>query len=231
MTFVLALAFFLFYGGGIALAGVVLRTEHLRDKGAFQLAALGWCVGTGAFLSLAIGGGPYFLAAIIPGGFIYGACFAYFFAGGVLRLRTWGLGDAKLKIEPTFDQAEAAEKRQDWEGALRLYRIAAQKEPEHAETRRRLGEAYLKAEDLDQGIMELRAAMGLTEDPEKKVTVAFRVCDLLVERKSDAFNAELILRSLEKDHAGSRVAELARMRREKLKDRGMAGKSGPGSPA
>ncbi|MBI2919976.1 MAG: hypothetical protein HYY18_02705 [Planctomycetes bacterium] len=217
MTFAVALAFFLFYGGGIALAAIVLRTEHLREKGLLQAGALVWCVGTGAFLSRVLGDGPIFLAAVIPGGFVYGGCFAYFFAGLILRLRTWGLGDATLKVEPTFDQAEAAEKRQDWEGALRLYRIAAQKEPQHAETRRRLGEAYLRVEDLDQGIMELRAAMGLSEDPEKKVTVAFRVCDLLVERKSDAFNAELILRSLEKDHAGTRVAELARIRREKLR--------------
>ena len=94
--------------------------------------------------------------------------------------------------------------------------LAAQGQPGHAETRRRLGEAYLKTGDADQGIAELRAALGLIEDPEKKMALAFRVTDLLMEKKNDAFNAALILGELERDYAGTRVAELAKARRARL---------------
>jgi hypothetical protein len=154
--------------------------------------------------------------AIIPCGLFWGASYAYFFATFVVRLRTWGMGDADLKVVPTFDQAEAAERRKDFQGALALYQDAAKRHPENAEIRRRLGEAYLRVGDEDHGVMELRAAMGLVEDPEKKMTVAFRVVDILVERKKDVFNAELILQSLEKDHPG-RVGELAKGRRARLR--------------
>ena len=212
----LPLAFLLCYGGGIAVGTIVLRSEHLRENGWFQVSALGYCLGSGAFLNLAMGKGPHAVFAVLPAGLIWGGSFAYFFASLIMRLRTWGLGDHKLRVEPTFDQAEAAEKRGDLRTAVELYTQAARANPEHAETRRRLGEAYLKAGDADQAIMELRAAMGLVTDAEKKMTVAFRVTDLLVERKRDVFNAEMILRSLEKDHAGTRVADLARARRERL---------------
>src|SRR6185295_14991617 len=113
---------------------------------------------------------------------------------------------------PTFDQAEAAEKRGDMPAAIRLYQAAAKGSPGHAETRRRLGEAYLKSGDADNGISELRTAVGMVEDPEKKMTLAFRVADVLMELKSDSFNAGLILQELERDFAGSRIGDLAKAR-------------------
>lgn len=211
------LAFLLLYGGGIATAWIVLRTEHLREDVRFQFGAVTFCLAAGVLLNAALGRGIHTVFAVLPAGLLWGASFAYFFASWFMKIRMWGLGDAKLKVEPTFDQAEAAERRQDYALALRMYQQAALQNPTHAETRRRLGEAFLKAGDEEQGIMELRAAMGMVEDPEKKMTVAFRVVDLLVESRGDAFNAEMILSSLEKDYAGTRVADLARARRQKLR--------------
>lgn len=212
----LAFAFILAYGGAITCAYVVVRTEHLRDKPAFQGTALVFGIFSGGLLFSTIGPSPTALAAIVPAGFLWGASYAYFFATFVVRLRTWGMGDADLKVIPTFDRAEAAERRKDFAGALRLYQDAANLHSDNAEIRRRLGEAYLRSGDEDQGLMELRAAMGLVEDPEKKLTVAFRVVEILMERKKDVFNADLILQSLERDHPG-KVADLARARRERLR--------------
>ncbi|KAF0245312.1 MAG: hypothetical protein FD180_1717 [Planctomycetota bacterium] len=215
-TLFLIFSFVLLYGGGIATSWITLRTEHLRDDGRFHAAVLVHMVLAGSLLNLAMGLGWEMIIAAIPAGFLYGLPMGYFFAVWVMRMRTMALGDHKLKVEPTFDQAEAAERRGDMEAALRLYRAAAQGQPGHAETRRRLGEAYFKVGDADQGIAELRAALGLVEDPEKKMALAFRVTDLMVEKKNDAFNAGLILGELERDYSGTRVAELAKARRARL---------------
>lgn len=215
-TLFLILAFVLLYGGGIATCWITARTEHLRDDGRFHVAVVVFGVLAGIQLNMALGPSWTSVVAMIPAGFLYGVPLGYFFAVWVMRMRTMALGDHKLKVEPTYDQAEAAEKRGDLEAALRLYRAAAQGHPGHAETRRRLGEAYLKSGDADQGIAEMRAALGLIEDPEKKMALAFRVADLLVEKKSDVFNAGLILGELERDYAGTRVAELSKARRARL---------------
>lgn len=214
----LALTLVMLYGGGIAAGYVTMRTEHLRDDGRFHAAVIGWGVLSGGLFHQANGMSWTGVAAVVPAGMIYGGSVAYFFAVWVVRMRTMALGDHKLKVEPTFDQAEAAERRGDLEAAIRLYRAAALAQPGHAETRRRLGEAYLKSGDDDQGIAELRAALGMVEDPEKKMALGFRVADLLVEKKRDVFNADLILRELERDYAGSRVAELSKARRARLAD-------------
>ncbi|MCC6741047.1 MAG: tetratricopeptide repeat protein [Planctomycetia bacterium] len=211
-----ALALVLLYGGGIAAGTITLRSEHLRDDGRFHVAVLLWCVLTGGLFQHANGMSWTGVVAVVPAGLIYGASVAYFFAVWVVRMRTMALGDHKLRVEPTFDQAEAAERRGDMDAAIRLYRASAMGNPGHAESRRRLGEAYLKSGDADQGIAELRAALGLVEDPEKKMALGFRVADLLVEKKGDAFNADLVLRELERDYEGTRVAELAKARRARL---------------
>ena len=215
-TLFLIFAIILLYGGGIATCWITLRTEYLRDDGRFHSAVLVYAVLAGVLFNLAMGMGWESVIAVIPAGFMYGIPIGYFFAVWVVRMRTMALGDHKLKVEPTFDQAEAAERRGDMEAALRLYRAAAMGQPGHAETRRRLGEAYLKSGDADQAIAEMRAALGLIEDPEKKMALAFRVTDLMVEKKNDAFNAGLILRELERDYEGTRVAELAKARRARL---------------
>jgi tetratricopeptide (TPR) repeat protein len=212
-----AVAFVLLYGGGVAAGMIVLKHEQLRDKGAFHVAVLLWCLLMGALFHYASGAmTPDSIFGVMPAGLLYGPCFAYFFSVWFMRVRTWGVSDHKLKVEPTFDQAEAAEKRGDMPAALRLYQSAAQGSPGHAETRRRLGEAYLKSGDADSGIAEMRTALGMIEDPEKKMVLAFRVVDLLIERKADTFNSDLILRELERDYSGSRVGELAKARRGRL---------------
>lgn len=213
----LTLAFVLLYGGGIAAGMVVLKHEQLRDKGAFHAAVLFWCLAMGALFHYASGAmTPGALFGVMPAGLIYGPCFAYFFSVWVMRARAWSVGDHKLNLEPTFDQAEAAEKRGDLPAALRLYQSAAQGNPANAETRRRLGEAYLKSGDADSGIAEMRTALGMIEDPEKKMVLAFRVVDLLIELKADSFNSDLILRELERDYSGTRVGELSKARRARL---------------
>jgi hypothetical protein len=210
-------AFVLAYGGAIACLAVTVRSEHLRDKPRFQLAAVVWGVSTSGWLVALMLPSPMALLAAIPAGLLWGASYAYFFATFVVRLRTWGMGDENLVVLPTFDKAEAAERRKDFQGALRLYQEAAAAHPGNAEIRRRLGEAYLRVADEDQGLMELRAAMGLVADPEKKMTVAFRVVEILMGKKKDVFNAEMILQSLERDHPG-KIADLARARRARLRE-------------
>ncbi|MEK7467408.1 MAG: tetratricopeptide repeat protein [Planctomycetota bacterium] len=215
-TIFLVFAGVLLYGGGIATSWITLRTEFLRDDGRFHSAAITYGVLAGALFNYAMGPGWEAVIAVLPAGFLYGIPVGYFFAVWVMRMKTMAVGDHKLKVEPTFDQAEAAERRGDMEAALRLYRAAAQGQPGHAETRRRLGEAYLKSGDADQAIAEMRAALGLVEDPEKKMALAFRVTDLMMEKKNDTFNAGLILQELERDYQGTRVAELAKARRARL---------------
>lgn len=208
--------FVMLYGGGIVAGWVVLRSEHLRDDGRFQVAVLLWLVMSGIVMNLGIGLSLLMVAAATPAGLLYAGTLAYFFSTLVLRIRTMSVGDHKLKVEPTFDQAEAAEKRGDMEAAVRLYQASVKGHPEHAESRRRLGEAYLRGGDVDNGIQELRAALGFVEDPERKMALAFRVADLLVEKKADTFNAGMILQSLERDFAGTRIEELARARRARI---------------
>lgn len=212
----------LLYGGGVVAAMIVMRSEFLRDKGWFQALVVLWGVSTGTLFNYAFGRNPASTFFMIPAGLFYGPCVAYFFATTILWLRMRALGDHKLKVEPTFDQAEAAERRQDMPAALRLYQAAAQANPGHAETRRRLGEAYLKSGDKDSGIAEMRTSLGLVEDPEKKMSLAFRVADLLVELKQDRFNADMILREIERDYSGSRIGELAKARRSRLGAAGQA---------
>ncbi|NUN47337.1 MAG: tetratricopeptide repeat protein [Candidatus Brocadiae bacterium] len=208
------------FGGAIASAVVILRTEHLRDDGRFQAAALVWMVMSGWLYLWTQGFSIGTLVTLLPAGGLWAITGAYVMAATVVRLRTWALGDRTMPVEPTFDRAEAAERRGDSEGALDLFRDAVQRHPGHPETRRRLGEAFLKAGDVDQGIAELRTALGLTEDPERKILAALRVVDLLVGKKKDLFNAGLILQEIERDYAGTKVGELARARRLALSSGG-----------
>ncbi|MBI3272782.1 MAG: tetratricopeptide repeat protein [Planctomycetes bacterium] len=122
----------------------------------------------------------------------------------------------QLKVARTYDQAEALERKQDWEGALAAYRKYVASDPEDAEAWRRMAEIHLKLEAVDAAIACLSAVVPKLQELEPKGVVAFRLAEILAERRGDRAGARQVLLTFEKEATGTKLAEYARRRIEGL---------------
>lgn len=132
------------------------------------------------------------------------------------------MSEDQLHVEKTYDQAESCERRQDWEGALAIYRRCLAEDPEDLEAWRRMAEVHLKREAVDEAIRCLQNVVLKAAEPERKATTAFRLAEILAGRKGDRGEACRLLRTLERDVAGTRFAEYARERIRALEGPGKA---------
>lgn len=87
-------------------------------------------------------------------------------------------GAAKVDVEPSFDKAEALERRGDLEGALREYLRAVEARPKGWQARARLAELLLRTGQRQKGEAELRRASDLAKEPHARAPLVFRLSDL-----------------------------------------------------
>lgn len=213
----------LFYLGGACSLYITVRCELLREKGYLHLVALSFFFVIAGLLGVRLLAawamvGPLMVVLVVgPGCLLYVPMFALAFANLLTTVRTMALGDHRLTLRRTYDQAEAAEKRRDYTRALEIYDRALKEDPADHEAMRRKGELYLVMGRTEDALRELRMLYERLVEPEAKCTIGFRIADLLVTRKKDPRSAKDLLTSLADELAGTRFAELARARLANLR--------------
>ncbi|MDQ7780870.1 MAG: hypothetical protein RDV41_14330, partial [Planctomycetota bacterium] len=126
----LVVLFVLFYAGGAASLWIVIRAEVLRNKAWVHWAAVAYFFCTVAPLAVKVAGraglaGPVIQAvALGPGCLMFVPLFAVMVGNLFTSMSRRVMGDHRLVVSKTYDQAEAAEKRRDYEKAMSLYRQA-----------------------------------------------------------------------------------------------------------
>jgi len=126
---------------------------------------------------------------------------------------------AGLKVKKTFDQADAAMQRHDYDEAERLYRAALKDNQSNVELRRRLVELYVTTRRLDEALGELREVGRLSERPEDVCLAAFERAEILADEKEDVAAAIEEIRAVLASFPDSTSAVFARERLAQLERR------------
>ena len=121
--------------------------------------------------------------------FTWAPFFAYCISELVGRLARRAMSLDSMRVPPPLSRAEGAERRQDYEKALRLYRSAAEEHPDEPEPCRRLAELYLKLDRPDAAIESFRDAQDREKAPGVKVMMTFAISEILADVKGDAASA------------------------------------------
>ncbi|MHC4606287.1 MAG: tetratricopeptide repeat protein [Planctomycetota bacterium] len=121
-----------------------------------------------------------------------------------------------MKVAKSYDRAEKLELERSFAEALAMYEAEAAADPGDAEARRRAGELCLKLDRPADAVRWLREAVALIEHAEHRVTLSFRLAEILDERLQKRGEARAVLEEIVHGHAGTRFAEFARERLNRL---------------
>ena len=191
---------FYFLGLSVFLAECVhaLVTSNIGPKGPYDI--------VGAALSLAV---P---VLCISGWvlFFHGAAVALLF--GVAEEMS---GDKYLEEHCSFDKAEAAERRRDYQAAESLYREAIEGMPKRPEPLVHLGEMLIKIGRHADAAEQFRKALTMVDDRDARARFTFRLAEAqgLAGQKDAAIET---LRRFEKAAKDTKYAGYARDRLAKL---------------
>lgn len=171
---VFAVAFFAYAG---LLSFAARRNARFLEPKSVQLIAVGGFFGLLYPVAQAVG--PLLVLPVAFAGFVLGVPFLVFlvgewFDGAARSLR----GVSSMKVRPTYDLAEKAEREARVDDALDLYREQGALHAADPEPRRRIGELLLSKGERAAAIDAFRAALALIEEPEPYATLAFRIADL-----------------------------------------------------
>ena len=156
------------------------------------------------------------IAVALPTGLCYGLYIAGLWAFFLGKAGQMVMGDDALRVRPTYDQAEAAEKARDFETAAALYREAIKADDSDPTPRRRLAEILLRQGQAEAAIQALRGAANCCVDVEAKAITIFRLVEVLLSQRKDKAAAIEELRKLASAHPGTPYAENAQSRIEAL---------------
>ncbi len=215
MTLDLIILFVLLYLGGACSVYIALRCELLRDKSYVQLGSLAFffvvagLIGARLFHDWLVFGPVMVVISVGPGCLLYVPLLVFGFANLFATVKTRALGDHRLTLKKTYDQAEAAEKKRDYARALEIYDKALAEDPADHEAMRRKGELYLVMGKPEEAIRELRRVYERLAYAEAKASVGFRIADLLARERKDRQSARAFLTRLADVLDGTRFAEMA----------------------
>lgn len=130
-------------------------------------------------------------------------------------VRAWMRSDHQVKVEKTYDRAEAAERMHDWDRAIALYEEELAADPADLEARRRLAEALVLRGRLPEAVRHLATVLPAVIDREKRAHLAFRLAELH-ERQGDADAARRVLLDLIVHAPGRQLEEGVRVRLARL---------------
>ena len=162
-------------------------------------------------LGAALGLGVVFLAYILVcfANAVAFACIAsHYFVG----IGHWLTSYNKILRIKTYDRAEGAEARKDFEKAAELYRESIEDDPEDAEAHRRLAEVLLKLDCPEDAEEEFRRALELAEEGGVRSSIAFRLAEVLDETLGRPEDAAEMYEMIVKQHPESHHAEFAKSR-------------------
>ncbi len=133
------------------------------------------------------------------------------------------VGTRSMVVRKTYDQADAAMKREDYDAAAALYYRAIEKEPGDVEARRRLAEVFLKRGQPTSAASVLQEILDLSEDEQERCTVMFRLGEVLQDVLHEPEEAEGLYERIIRDYPAGEYAGYARAR---LKNIGVSGGAG-----
>ena len=157
---------------------------------------------------------PIAVLAVFPAG-----CYMGVVAGHVLYDIFDFFSLTGLKVKKTFDQADAAMQRHDYDEAERLYRAALKDNQSNVELRRRLAGLYATTRRFDEALAELREVGRLSERPEDVYLAAFERAEILADEKKDIAAAIEEIRAVLERFPASTSAVFARERLARLERR------------
>ncbi len=210
----------LFWVHGLVYTRIAFSDMQLTRKLYFWVAglvggvALAGLTGVVA-LSTGLGGTIIAVISLTLGGICHCGFVAKAGAELIFEAARRAKGDHLLVVEKTYDQAEAAEKRRDWDTAERLYRAEVDGDPADAQARIRLGEIYLKLDRVDEATLLFAAALPLLDEPEQQGPLAFRLSEIY-SKSGKLEQAREVLSAAVSDLAGTRYEAFAQKRLDSL---------------
>jgi tetratricopeptide (TPR) repeat protein len=207
------------------LLGIVFSALHLKEV--FGESKLFYFIGLLALVfscafavsSLPLGpSGPYDIigaaAAVLTPAIAASSWLPFLWGLGawiIVRLSRAMLGDERVARHFSFDKAELAENRRDYQTAKQLYLKAIEQMPLRPEPRLRLAELLIRIRRYPDAAEQLKAALGLTQDMENRARLAFRLAEALAlagQREA----AVATLQDFEREAGGTKYADFARER-------------------
>lgn len=204
-------------GFGAVLSYMALRDALLIDKPWFSLPAA--CVSVVLFvwavrLCLAAGY-PWLLASLIVA-FPFGISHAYFVAtlvGNAMRgTARFMMGDKNIEVAPTFDMAEAALKRGEFDQAIALFEEAVRTWPKSPTPQVHMADALIRLQRFPEAAGCLRKAVALIPEPADASPVVFRLADVLAKQMGQRDQAAQVLQDFIRRYPDTKFADYARER-------------------
>ena len=200
----------------LACAG--LLSSAARHNASFLGSKLVQILAIGVFFGLlypvAQAVGPLLVIPVAFAGLLLGLPFLLFLIGEWFDTAARSVtGIESMKVLPTYDVAEKAEREGRLDDALALYREAASLHPADPEARRRIGELLLSKGEVAAAFEAFITALAGIAEPEPYSTLAFRVADLEARggRRDDARRR---LEEVARRYPGTRFEAYARERLE-----------------
>ena len=185
---------FLAYAGLLSLAA----RRNAAVLGSTPVQVLSIVVFFGLLYPVAQAVGPLLVIPLAFAGLLLGFPYLWFLIGEWFDTAARSAsGVESMKVLPTYDLAEKAEREGRLDDALALYREKASLHPAEPEPRRRIGELLLSKGEIPAALDAFNAALAGIAEPEPYSTLAFRVADLEA-------------REGRRDDARRRLAEVAR---------------------
>jgi tetratricopeptide (TPR) repeat protein len=148
-----------------------------------------------------------------------GYVFIYMVRFYVEHAQTTLMSDHQLKVPKTYDKAEAAERRMDYETAAALYKIEIEDDPEDGEACRRLAEVYIKVGDFRSALSQFNRAIECNLERDRKCAVLMRMADLHAGYLGDIDAAIDTLQTIIHQYPTSKHADYAKVRLRTLDEK------------
>lgn len=186
----------------VALSALYFRSSDLQ-AGSFSIgSAIGLAV---IFLSYAL--------ACAANGVAFACIVSHYFVGFGYWLMSYG---DILRVK-TYDRAEGAEARREFDRAAELYREKLEEDPEDPEAYRRLAEVLLKLDRPQEAEAEFRRALEVAEEAEFCSSLAFRLAEVLDESLGRPEEAAEMYRLIVNEYPDSEHAAFAKSRLRHLR--------------
>ena len=205
---------------GVVVAALFSAVGRLRESTLASIIYVTGFLGLNVQLSRVSDPGPGILLAAAAAfiGLIFNVVAMRFALARLLTALGRALtGDDALRYAKSYDRAEAAESRGDYEAAAGLYREAIAADARDAEAHRRLADALLKDGKPHDAGRVLKQLVDLCTDPEDRCGAIFRLAEVLHEKLNDERAAGELYELVSRDYANTRFDEYARGRLEALK--------------
>jgi len=126
------------------------------------------------------------------------------------------MGDSDIGVRKTYDRAEGAASRGDYETAARLYRDAIAEDPEDHEARQRLARVLLEWGDAEGAAEELLKLLDVCTEERERCTTALRLGEVCLDELEDPDGARQMYKMVMEDYPHSEYARHARARLDRM---------------